>query len=221
MLRNYWQMINELLYKKIKIDTDAADATLVAVSKYKPKEDIEALHNLGQLHFGENYVQELVDKQAALPTDIYWHFIGHLQTNKVKYIAPFIYLIQSVDSEKLLQEIEKQGAKNNKVIKVLLQVHIADEATKFGFNEAELLALQINPLKHTEVIGLMGMATFTPDKNKVKTEFEYLKSLYKKFAIQNNISLTTLSMGMSDDYALALQCGSNMVRIGSAIFGSR
>jgi PLP dependent protein len=163
----------------------------------------------------------LVEKLAQLPTDIHWHFIGHLQSNKVKYIAPFAHLIHSVDSEKLLKEIDKQAAKNNRTIHVLLQVHIAEEETKFGFDEAELMALDISLFKNVNIIGLMGMATFTDDKEKVKREFEHLQKIFTAFAAQKNIALTTLSMGMSDDYALAIDCGSNMVRIGSLLFGRR
>ncbi len=214
-------MVNEQVYKDIITFTEARQATLVAVSKLKPASDIANMYALGQRDFGENYVQELVEKQVQLPADIRWHFIGHLQSNKVKYIAPFVHLIQSVDSEKLLKEIEKQAAKNNRIINVLLQVHIAEEETKFGFDEAELMALDITQYKNVHIIGLMGMATFTDDKEKVKREFEHLQKIYTNFAAQKNIPLTTLSMGMSDDYKLAIDCGSNMVRIGSLLFGRR
>jgi PLP dependent protein len=214
-------MVNEQAYNDIISFTKDRKATLVAVSKLKPASDIEKMYALGQRDFGENYVQELVEKQAQLPTDIHWHFIGHLQSNKVKYIAPFVHLIHSVDSEKLLKEIDKQAAKNNRTIHVLLQVHIAEEETKFGFDEAELMALDISLFKNVHIIGLMGMATFTDDKEKVKREFEHLQKIFTAFAAQKNIALTTLSMGMSDDYALAIDCGSNMVRIGSLLFGRR
>jgi PLP dependent protein len=214
-------MVNEQAYNDIISFTKDKQATLVAVSKLKPASDIEKMYALGQRDFGENYVQELVEKQAQLPADINWHFIGHLQSNKVKYIASFVHLIHSVDSEKLLKEIDKQAAKNNRIIHVLLQVHIAEEETKFGFDEAELMALDISLFKNVHIIGLMGMATFTNDKEKVKREFEYLQKIYTAFAAQKNIALTTLSMGMSDDYALAINCGSNMVRIGSLLFGRR
>jgi PLP dependent protein len=214
-------MVNEIAYKEISSIVKAKPATLVAVSKLKPASDIAQMYALGQRDFGENYVQELVEKQAQLPADINWHFIGHLQSNKVKYIAPFVYLIHSVDSEKLLKEIDKQAAKNNRIIHVLLQVHIAEEETKFGFDEAELMALDISLFKNVNIIGLMGMATFTDDKEKVKREFEHLQKIFTSFAAQKNITLTTLSMGMSDDYALAIDCGSNMVRIGSLLFGRR
>lgn len=214
-------MVNEQAYTEINTFTKDKQATLVAVSKLKPASDVEKMYALGQRDFGENYVQELVEKQAKLPHDIHWHFIGHLQSNKVKYIAPFVHLIHSVDSEKLLKEIEKQAAKNNRTIHVLLQVHIAEEETKFGFDEAELMALDISLYKNVNIVGLMGMATFTDDKEKVKREFEHLYKIYLHFASQKNIILTTLSMGMSDDYALAISCGSNMVRIGSLLFGRR
>lgn len=214
-------MVNEQAYNNIISFTKDKNATLVAVSKLKPASDIAQMYALGQRDFGENYVQELVEKQAQLPSDIHWHFIGHLQSNKVKYIAPFVHLIHSVDSEKLLKEIDKQAAKNNRIIHVLLQVHIAEEETKFGFDEAELLALDLTLFKNVHIIGLMGMATFTDDKEKVKREFEYLQKIYIAFATQKNILLTTLSMGMSDDYELAIDCGSNMIRIGSLLFGKR
>jgi PLP dependent protein len=214
-------MVNEQAYNEINALTKDKHATLVAVSKLKPASDIEKMYLLGQRDFGENYVQELVEKQAQLPADINWHFIGHLQSNKVKYIAPFVHLVHSVDSEKLLKEIDKQAAKNNRIIHVLLQVHIAEEETKFGFNEAELMALDISLFKNVNITGLMGMATFTDDKEKVKREFEHLQKIYSNFAVKKNITLTTLSMGMSDDYALAISCGSNMVRIGSLLFGRR
>jgi PLP dependent protein len=214
-------MVNEQAYNEINAFTTDKNAILVAVSKLKPASDIEKMYSLGQIDFGENYVQELVEKQAQLPADIRWHFIGHLQSNKVKYIAAFVHLIQSVDSEKLLKEIDKQAAKNNRIIHVLLQVHIAEEETKFGFDEAELMALDISLFKNVNITGLMGMATFTDDKEKVKREFEHLQKIYTAFATQKKIPLTTLSMGMSDDYALAISCGSNMVRIGSLLFGRR
>lgn len=204
--------------------------TLVAVSKTKPNADILEAYEAGQRVFGENYVQELVEKQEQLPNDIQWHFIGHLQSRKAKLIAPFVSLIHGVDSLKLLQEINKQAAKNNRVIDCLLQVHIADEETKFGLDEKELeeILKQLldsarsdnNVFKNVRVVGLMGMATFTEDQNQIKKEFDYLKSLFDKFKILNS-ELKILSMGMSGDYELAISCGSTMVRIGSSIFGSR
>lgn len=213
----YRELINELKDR----------ATLVAVSKTKPVEDIKALYALGQRDFGENYVQELTDKQPQLPTDIRWHFIGHLQSNKVKYIAPFVHLIHGVDSLKLLQEINKQAAKNNRVIDCLLQVHIAKEETKFGMDETELKEasslLTNSAMNNVRVVGLMGMASFSEDMNLVRSEFRYLKSLYNKFnqPSATHYTLQTLSMGMSGDYKIAVEEGSNMVRIGSLIFGER
>lgn len=192
--------------------------TLVAVSKTKPAEDIQALYDLGQRDFGENYVQELVDKQAVLPKDIRWHFIGHLQSNKVKYIAPFVYLIHGVDSLNLLKEINKEGAKNNRVIDCLLQIFIAKEETKFGLNEAELKEIlsEAPNFKNIQLKGLMGMASNSNDLNLVGNEFSTLHSLYEE-----NAAFKNLSMGMSGDYRLAIEKGSNMIRIGSMLFGER
>ena len=214
----YTNLLNELQQKNV---------TLVAVSKTKTVEDILELYALGQKDFGENYVQELLEKQAKLPADIRWHFIGHLQSNKVKLIVPFIHLIHSVDSFKLLNEINKQSQKNNRVTNCLLQVHIAEEETKFGFDEKELdetISKYANmQMKNVEVKGLMGMASFTDDLNKVRNEFKYLRSLfdnYNKLQITNH-KLQTLSMGMSSDYKIAIEEGSNMVRIGSLLFGAR
>lgn len=214
-------MVNETLYKEIAGFAKSKNTTLVAVSKIKPASDIQQMYDLGQRDFGENYVQELVEKQAVLPADIVWHFLGHLQSNKVKYIAPFVYLIHSVDSEKLLKEIDKQAAKNNRKINVLLQIHIAEEQTKFGFNEEDLMKLDVDLYPNVNISGLMGMATFTDDKEKVKREFEQLKSFYNEFKDDKKTALDTLSMGMSDDYKLAVTCGSNMIRIGSLLFGKR
>jgi pyridoxal phosphate enzyme (YggS family) len=198
--------------------------TLVAVSKTKPVSDILELYNLGQRDFGENYVQELTEKAAQLPKDIRWHFIGHLQSNKVKFITSFIHLIHGVDSFKLLKEINKQAVKNNKVIDCLLQVHIAQEETKFGFDENELNDLfnnlTVESLNNIRVQGLMGMASFTNDLDKVRGEFKQLKNIFDKLRTHDS-GLTTLSMGMSSDYKIAIEEGSNMVRIGSLIFGGR
>lgn len=214
--------VNKQAYQNI-IQQVNQQATLVAVSKIKPASDILELYQLGQKDFGENYVQELVDKYNQLPKDIHWHFIGHLQSNKVKYIAPFVHLIHGVDSLKLLQEINKQALKNNRTIACLLQVHIAQEATKFGFDKNELLQLnwaEIKTLKGVEVVGLMGMASFTDDVNIVRNEFKLLKSIFNE--LQNlQPSIQTLSMGMSGDYTIAIEEGSSMVRIGSLLFGSR
>ncbi|MBC6489975.1 YggS family pyridoxal phosphate-dependent enzyme [Flavihumibacter stibioxidans] len=203
--------------------------TLVAVSKTKPVEDILALYQAGQRDFGENYVQELVDKQALLPADIRWHFIGHLQSNKVKYIAPFVHLVHGVDSLRLLQEINKQAIKNNRVINCLLQVHIAREETKFGMDESELDQAIRSVLEHPEnfsgvsICGLMGMASFSEDMNLVRSEFRYLKSLFDRHTQPqtSNISFHILSCGMSSDYHVALEEGSNLIRVGSLLFGTR
>ena len=209
-------------YHKIKAQIPE-NVELVAVSKFHPIEKIKEVYDCGQKVFGENKVQELLTKVNELPADIQWHLIGHLQTNKVKYIAPFIDTIQSVDSEKLLIEINKEAAKNNKKIKVLLQVKIAEEETKYGLKIAEAKEIFSNYLEHQypniEILGLMGMATFTDNNNQVKSEFLVLKSLFDELSTFRK--LETLSMGMSDDFALAIECGSTSVRIGSAIFGVR
>jgi pyridoxal phosphate enzyme (YggS family) len=214
--------VNEKTYHQIKQEFANASVTLVAVSKLKPASDIEALYKLGQLDFGENYVQELVEKQAVLPASINWHFIGHLQSNKVKYIAPFVHLIHGVDSLKLLQEINKQALKNNRVIDCLLQIHIAKEETKFGMDAPELSdALEAaKHLPNVNIRGLMGMASFSDDQEVVASEFNYLHDLFTTHHF--NIQPTAiLSMGMSADYALAIKSGSTMVRIGSLLFGAR
>lgn len=216
-------------YKQLIDELQSNDVTLVAVSKTKPVSDIQALYDLGQRDFGENYVQELAEKQLQLPKDIRWHFIGHLQSNKVKYIAPFVHLIHGVDSYKLLLEIDKQAKKFDRVINCLLQVHISQEETKFGFNEIELLAAMndihkyklLNQLKNVEVIGLMGMASFSNDLEQVRKEFSFLKMMYDHCSRLQGQHLSVLSMGMSGDYRLAIEEGSNMVRIGSLLFGSR
>ena len=209
-------------YHKIKAQIPE-NVELVAVSKFHPIEKIKEVYDCGQKVFGENKVQELLTKVNELPADIQWHLIGHLQTNKVKYIAPFIDTIQSVDSEKLLLEINKEAVKNNRKIKVLLQVKIAEEDTKYGLEIAEVKEIFSNYLEHQypniEILGLMGMATFTDNKNQVKSEFLVLKSLFDELSTFKK--LETLSMGMSDDFALAIECGSTSVRIGSAIFGVR
>ena len=204
----YQSLLSELIGK----------AALVVVSKTKPIEDIQGLYNLGQRDFGENYVQELVDKEMVLSKDIRWHFIGHLQSNKVKYIAPFVHLIHAVDSINLLKEINKEAIKNNRVIDCLLQIHIASEETKFGLDATELNAIiaDSNNLKNVRIAGLMGMASFSDNLNLVRSEFKTLQSLYKQHP-----SFSILSMGMSGDYAIAIEEGSNMVRIGSLLFGQR
>lgn len=201
--------------------------TLVAVSKTKPNEMIMEAYEVGQRDFGENYVQELVDKEASLPKDIRWHFIGHLQSNKVKYIAPFVHLIHGVDSFKLLQEINKQALKNSRVIPCLLQIFIAQEETKFGlsYDECEdLLASQaFNELQNIQVIGFMAMASNTQNTEQIKKEFTGLKHFFEKISALKSKSFdpTVLSFGMSGDYLVAVECGSNMLRIGSTIFGER
>lgn len=203
-------------------------AQLVAVSKTKPKEDLLQAYKIGQRAFGENKVQELTEKAEALPKDIEWHMIGHLQRNKVKYIAPFVHLIHAVDSDRLLKEIDKQAEKNERVIPCLLQVYIAKEETKFGFSEEELLDFlnseAFKDLKHIKVVGLMGMATNTDDMQRVKKEFAGLKELFDQIKAEihsENIEMRELSMGMTSDYQVACEVGSTMVRIGSAIFGGR
>jgi len=218
--------INIKKYQEI-IEKLNGKATLVAVSKTKPVEDIQVLYDIGQRDFGENYVQELVDKYEQLPKDIRWHFIGHLQSNKVKYIAPFVHLIHGVDSYNLLKEINKQAAKHNRVIDCLLQIHISKEETKFGLDEKELDDLirsnPINELTNVRINGLMGMASFTEDNNLIIQEFSFLKKLFDKHKSLSttNFQLSTLSMGMSADFQFALDAGSNMIRIGSMLFGSR
>lgn len=221
-IEEYLSIIKNFAAKKIQ---------LIAVSKTKPNSDIEELYALGQRDFGENYVQELVDKAASLPKEIRWHFIGHLQSNKVKYIAPFVYLIHGVDSLKLLQEINKQALKNNRIIDCLLQIHIAEEETKFGLDESEIesIKLALPSLNNVHILGFMGMASFSEDMDKVKREFLQLKNqfdIFKNWAEHNPMNATKneisiLSMGMSGDYPLAIECGSTMVRIGSLLFGAR
>ncbi|RYU94085.1 YggS family pyridoxal phosphate-dependent enzyme [Emticicia agri] len=198
--------------------------TLIAVSKTKPVEMLMEAYEAGFKCFGENYVQELIEKQDKMPKDIEWHFIGHLQSNKVKYIAPFVSLIHSVDSFRLLQEINKQAAKNNRVIDCLLQIYIAEEDTKSGMTEDECLEiLQSEVLKNLTNIsikGLMGMSTFTDDENQVRKEFRKLKTFHASL-LTSYPYLTTISMGMSGDYAIAIEEGSTMIRVGSKIFGNR
>ena len=200
---------------------------LIAVSKTKPVSLIREAYNTGHLDFGENKVQELVNKQAELPKDIRWHMIGHLQSNKVKYIAPFIHMIHGVESFKLLKEINKQGKKHNRVIKCLLQFHIAQETTKFGLSYQDAIAIledELYPeLQNISICGVMGMATFSNDEALVLKEFDSLKEIFTKLVAHSSITndFKIISMGMSNDYELAIQKGSNMVRIGSKIFGAR
>ena len=212
--------VDKVAYQRINEELRLSNITLVAVSKTKPVEDILELYDLGHRDFGENYVQELVEKAERLPKDIRWHFIGHLQSNKVKLITPFIYLIHGVDSLKLLKEIDKQAEKNKRHIDCLLQVHIAQEETKFGFDENELFALEIGQFTNVKIKGLMGMASLTENVNNIRIEFKQLKTLYNKLSTLTP-QLSILSMGMSADYKIAIEEGSNMVRIGSLLFGER
>ena len=217
--------VNTNQYHSIISQLNPQKVQLIAVSKTKPNEDILELYDLGQRAFGENYVQELVDKAASLPKDIQWHFIGHLQSNKVKYIAPFVHLIHGVDSEKLLQEINKQAIKQNRIIDCLLQVHIATEETKFGFDadsiDEFIQSGRLAQYPNIQIKGLMGMASFSEDTNILTKEFTTLKQIFDQAAIQLGNQFAILSMGMSGDYPLAISLGSNMVRIGSLLFGAR
>lgn len=206
-----------------------AHVILVAVSKTKPVADLMETYNAGQRIFGENKIQEMTEKWEQMPKDIEWHMIGHVQTNKVKYMAEYVSLIHGVDSMKLLQEINKQAKKHNRVIDCLLQIHIAEEETKFGLDEEELneILKQVQHdkenFKNIKIVGLMGMATFTENQNQIEKEFNHLKSIFdnNKKLNTDHCQLNTLSMGMSGDYQLAISCGSTMVRIGSSIFGNR
>jgi len=216
--------IDTVQYQKIRDELAKSNVTLIAVSKTKPVEDIEALMALGQADFGENYVQELADKQGKIKDNIRWHFIGHLQSNKVKQIISYVHLIHSIDSLKLLQAINKQAEKINRVVDCLLQVHIAQEETKYGLDETELNEVfqSLSSMQHVNIKGFMGMATFTQDVEQVRSEYRYLKQLYDKFRLlPQGKSFNILSMGMSGDYKIAVAEGSTMVRIGSLIFGER
>jgi pyridoxal phosphate enzyme (YggS family) len=220
--------VNKQNYQTI-IEELGPGVQLVAVSKLQATVDIRILYDLGQRDFGENYVQEILDKQAELPADIRWHFIGHLQSNKVKHIAPFVHLIHGVDSLKLLHEINKQGKKIGRVIHCLLQVHIATEETKFGLDPAELqqlineISASADAFQHVFINGLMGMASFSHDTSTIESEFQSLQDLFRQYKSVNspNIRFTTLSMGMSGDFKTALKFGTTMVRIGSLLFGPR
>jgi len=223
-------MINKPVWEKLHKEMTAAGVTLVAVSKTKPAGDIQELYDLGQRDFGENYVQELVTKQAELPADIRWHYIGHLQSNKVKYIAPFVHLIHAVDSFKLLQEINRQAEKCGRVIDVLLQLFIASEETKFGMDEKEIFVLldyyaaQQESLQNVRICGLMGMASNTNNTETVRGEFKRLKNFFVHLADTSFFGkkyFAICSIGMSADYTIAVAEGGNMVRIGSMLFGSR
>ena len=197
---------------------------LVAISKTKPNEDILKAYRAGQRIFGENKIQEMTDKQGELPKDIEWHMVGHVQRNKVKYMAPFVSLIHAVDSLKLLKEINKRAKQNDRVIKCLLQIKIAEEDSKFGISDEEakeiLASEAYAKMENVKIIGLMGMATFTDDEDQVRSEFQYLKSVFEELKMDHP-ELEELSMGMSGDYKIAVDCGSTMVRIGSSIFGAR
>ncbi|MFV5696271.1 YggS family pyridoxal phosphate-dependent enzyme [Flavobacterium sp. LB3P122] len=199
--------------------------TLVAVSKTKPVADLMEAYEAGQRIFGENKIQEMAEKWEQMPKDIQWHMIGHVQTNKVKFMAQFVSLIHGVDSLKLVQEINKQAQKNNRIIDCLLQMHIAEEETKFGLDQVELTSMlsstEFQEMKNIRIVGLMGMATFTDNKEQIKKEFTHLKSIFDSISTDTMNHISTLSMGMSGDYQLAIECGSTMVRIGSSIFGGR
>jgi hypothetical protein len=214
--------------KRLKNETGPINVSLMVVSKTKPVEEVKEAYDAGQRLFGENVVQELVEKYEHLPKDIQWHLIGHLQSNKVKYIAPFISMIQSVDSLKLLEEINKYAEKNDRVIDCLLQVHIADEETKFGLGFDEVIELlrseELPALKHVRICGLMGIATNTDNEKQVKEEFYELRTFFdgiKQSFFRKESTFDTLSMGMSSDYKIAIEQGSTMVRLGSTIFGQR
>jgi pyridoxal phosphate enzyme (YggS family) len=216
------------MLQEVLTELRRAQAQLVAVSKKKSNASILELYAQGQRIFGENYVQELVEKHQSLPQDIQWHFIGHLQTNKVKFIASFVTMIHSVDSVKMLQEVDRQASKYKRVIDVLLQFHIADEATKFGLDKETAIEFLSNPvlqmLHNVRICGVMGMATFTDDKMQVRQEFRQLKNGFdfiKNQYFKDVDCFNTISMGMSDDYSIALEEGSTMVRIGSLLFGKR
>jgi pyridoxal phosphate enzyme (YggS family) len=217
--------VNTEAFVRITSELGKKNVSVVAVSKTKSEEEILELYNLGQRDFGENYVQEMVAKAQALPKDIRWHFIGHLQTNKVKQIAPFVHLVQSADSLKLLKEINKQSKKQNRKIDCLLQVHIAVEESKFGLDATELQHVMENlkDLQNVGVAGLMGIASFTDDQLKIRQEFQFLDSLFKKYKplFTSEEKKPVLSMGMSADYKIAIEEGGNMVRIGSLFFGKR
>lgn len=216
------------MYQSILKDLEPTKTLLVAVSKTKPQTAIQELYDQGQRHFGENRVQELVEKHEALPKDIHWHLIGSLQKNKVKYVAPFVHLIHSVDSLPLLQTINKEGMKHNRRIKVLLQFKIATEDTKAGLEVEQAHAILsqnlINDLEHVEIVGVMGMASFTSDSNQVRLEFKNLRSIFDDLEstyFSHQSSFKHISMGMSGDYKIAIAEGSTMVRIGSLLFGNR
>lgn len=223
-------MIAPEAYRQLIEQLNQTQTTLIAVSKLKPSGDIRRLYDLGQRDFGENYVQEMVEKHSQLPEDLNWHFIGHLQSNKVKYIAPFVHLIHGIDSFKLLAEVNKQGIKNNRIIDCLLQVYIAQEETKFGLDENELMELleyysaQKTTMTHVRIRGLMGMASFSENPDLIRSEFKQLHTRFewtRRSYFIDNPGFDILSAGMSNDYQQAIEAGSNMVRIGSLLFGNR
>jgi len=214
--------------KEILKHLEGTNTKLIAVSKTKPNEDIFEAYNAGHRDFGENKVQEMTLKSEELPKDIHWHMIGHLQRNKVKFIAPYVYLIHSIDSVRLLAEVNKEAKKNDRIINCLLQIHIAEESTKFGFDEQELEAFlksgELENYTAVKIVGLMGMATFTDNTDQIHREFAHLKSIFDKFSNQytfDNFHLLELSMGMSGDYKIAMEHGSTLIRVGSSIFGER
>ena len=222
--------MSQAVYQNLKDECATRNVTLVAVSKTKPAEAIRELYDLGQRDFGENYVQELAEKESFLPKDIQWHFIGHLQSNKVKMIAPFVHLIHAVDSFKLMQEIEKQAAKNNRIIDVLLQLHVATEETKYGMDENELMTCleyytaQRESFTHVRIRGIMGMASFTENEEQVRSELQQIHTAFvqmKQGYFIGKSYFDTCSMGMSGDYKIAIEEGSTMIRIGSMLFGER
>jgi PLP dependent protein len=209
--------------KKIKAEIPE-EVTLVAISKTKPENDILEAYNTGHRHFGENKIQEMTEKWEKLPKDIKWHMVGHVQRNKVKYMAEYVELIHAVDSLKLLGEIDKQAAKYERTINCLLQIKIAEEDTKYGIDidtaRDILESRDYQEMTHVKIVGLMGMATLTENSEKIKEEFSFLKTTFEEFRSKYN-SFTTLSMGMSGDYRIAIECGSTMIRVGSSIFGER
>ena len=216
----------EINYTKVK-ESLPEKVLLVAVSKTKPKEDIEVIYDLGQRDFGENKIQEMSSKHESLPKDIHWHMIGHVQTNKVKYMAPFVHLVHSVDRLKLLKEINKEALKNDRIINCLLQLRIAEEETKQGLEEVEIIEIiksHSTQLKNVKIMGLMGMASFTEDKTKIEKEFEKVNFCFTKLKenyFKEDVDFSIKSFGMSGDFSIAIEKGSNMVRVGSAIFGAR
>lgn len=220
--------VQTTIYHDLLKELENTAVTLVAVTKTKSIEDIQELYALGHCDFGENYVQEIQEKYPVLPNDIRWHFIGHVQSNKVKYIAPYVFMIHGVDSFKLLQEINKQAVRNNRVIRCLLQIHIAEEETKFGLNEEELFELLYNfnngDLKNVMICGLMAMASFTDDFSIVRREFKSVKVMFdkaKEMYFKSIDDFSSISMGMSNDYKIAIEEGSTIIRIGSKLFGIR